>query len=173
MEPFRYVFALDDEGETMTLAAALARFAAPGSELHLVGPLAAGKTAFARGFVRALGHHGTVKSPTFTIVETYADLPGRGAACGPLSVHHFDLYRLADEEELDFLGFEDYRQPDAILLIEWPSRAPGRLAPSIRVELAVAGPEARRAVVSLVDAESRERAAEFEKLVYGIKRIAQ
>lgn len=166
-------FDLADEAQTTALAAALATIAAPGSEIHLVGPLAAGKTAFARGFLRALGHHGTVKSPTFTIVESYTDLPGDAAAHGPLSVHHFDLYRLADEEELDYLGFDDYRQPDAILLIEWPSRAPGRLAPSIRVELEIAGPEARRAVVSLLAAESRERAAEFGKLVRGIKRIAQ
>lgn len=166
-------FDLADETQTTALAAAVATIAARGSEIHLVGPLAAGKTAFARGFLRALGHHGTVKSPTFTIVETYADLPGGDAARGPLHVHHFDLYRLADEEELDYLGFEDYRQADAILLIEWPSRAPGRLAPSIRIELAIAGPEARRAVVSLLDVESRQRTAEFEKLVRGIKRIAR
>ena len=155
---------LADEVRTRALAAALAALARPGAEIHLTGPLAAGKTAFARGFLHALGHHGKVKSPTFTIVETY-ELARAGV---PLTVHHFDLYRLADEEELDHLGFDDYLRPDAILLIEWPSRAPGRLAPSITVDLAITGPESRLATVSLCAAESAAQATTFANLLNGI-----
>jgi len=157
----RFTVELPDEAHTLALAAVVADFAAPGDEIHLVGPLAAGKTAFARGFLRALGHQGKVKSPTFTLVESY-ELTRDGL---PLSVHHFDLYRLEDEEELDFVGFDDYHRPDAILLIEWPSRAPARLAPSLVVELAVTGPDSRRATLSLCTAETRARVNQFADLL--------
>lgn len=160
-----FTLALADEAQTCALAAAVAAIAVRGSEIHLVGPLAAGKTAFARGFLRALGHRGKVKSPTFTLVETYADLPGAPALAGPVTVHHFDLYRLADEEELDYVGFDDYPQAGAILLIEWPSRAPGRLAASIRVELEVTGLESRAATVTLGNDIPRARVQEFANLV--------
>lgn len=162
-----FTVALRDEAQTCALAAGLAALLPAGSELHLIGPLAAGKTAFARGFLRALGHSGTVKSPTFTIVETY-DLARDGQ---PLQVHHFDLYRLADEEELDYLGFDDYLRPDAILLIEWPSRAPGRLAPTITVELAITGPASRTATVTLDAARCQEQVTAFANLFSTINQI--
>ncbi|MCC7121908.1 MAG: tRNA (adenosine(37)-N6)-threonylcarbamoyltransferase complex ATPase subunit type 1 TsaE [Gammaproteobacteria bacterium] len=134
---------LPDETCTAALAALIAAALPAGSELHLVGPLGAGKTAFARGFLRALGHRGPVKSPTFTLVESY-DVTRDGVA---LTIHHFDLYRLADADELDFIGFDDYHRPDAVLLIEWPSRAPGRLAPALVVELEITGPTSRHATL--------------------------
>lgn len=160
---------LPDEAHTRALAALLARVVGPGSELHLDGPLAAGKTAFARGFLHALGHRGKVKSPTFTLVESYELVPD-GTSC---TVHHFDLYRLEDEEELDFIGFDDYRRPDAILLIEWPSRAASRLSPAVVVELAVTEPESRRATVRLLAPEVRARAVEFALLLNSINDLAQ
>lgn len=160
---------LPDEAHTLALAAVVAGCAAPGDEIHLVGPLAAGKTAFARGFLRALGHHGKVKSPTFTLVETY-ELAREGM---PLSVHHFDLYRLEDEEELDFIGFDDYHRPDAILLIEWPSRAPARLTPSLVIELAVTGPDSRRATLSPCTTGTRARVNQFADLLKSIKEVAR
>lgn len=160
---------LPDEAHTAALAAAVAALVRPGDEIHLVGPLAAGKTAFARGFLQALGHRGKVKSPTFTLVESYA-LTRDGA---PLTVHHFDLYRLADEEELDFIGFDDYRRPDAILLIEWPSRAPHRLAPDLIVALEITGPASRRATLQLCSADARARAVRLASLLKRIKEIAQ
>lgn len=160
-------FSLDlaDEAQTRALAAAVAVIARPGMEIHLIGDLAAGKTAFARGFLQALGHHGAVKSPTFTLVESYDLAPGGQ----PLAVHHFDLYRLTDPEELHYLGFEDYRRPDAIALIEWPSRGAGLLLPSITVELTITGLESRRARVELQAADACARAAEFRNLVMKIK----
>lgn len=110
---------LPDEAATARLAETVARFAHPGWVVFLEGELAAGKTFFARAFLRALGHAGAVKSPTFTVVETY-DTPA-----GP--VHHFDLYRINDPDELHYLGFDDTLAAEAICLIEWPSRARGVL----------------------------------------------
>jgi len=89
--------------------------------VYLTGDLGAGKTTFARGFLRALGVAGAVRSPTFTLLEVYTP--------GDLIVLHVDLYRLRDPVELESLGLRDWARPGCLWLIEWPERGANRLPP--------------------------------------------
>ncbi len=123
---------LANEKETGALAARLAAVTRPGDFIALAGELGAGKTAFARAFIRALASNGAeapeeVPSPTFTIIQTY-DL-------GALSVHHVDLYRLEAPEEALELGLDEARG-NGLILMEWPERM-GRYLPGDRLEVAI------------------------------------
>jgi tRNA threonylcarbamoyladenosine biosynthesis protein TsaE len=101
------------------------------------GPLGAGKTTLVRGMLRGLGHADAVKSPTFTLVEPYI--------FGNLHFYHFDLYRLNDPGELEFLGMRDYLDGKGVCVVEWAERAQGVL-PSSDVDIMIEPTETGRMV---------------------------
>lgn len=136
---------LDSEAETVNLGRALAAVLELDSSnndqktgvVYLSGTLGAGKTTLSRGVLLACGYKGSVKSPTYTLVEPYE--------LTDVSVFHFDLYRLGDPEELEYMGIRDYFEAPAagrsqICLIEWPERGQGVLPePQLRIELHAEG----------------------------------
>lgn len=112
---------LDDESDTKKIASLFAKLSLAGS-VWLSGDLGAGKTTFVRYFLQSLGYIGAVKSPTFTLVESY-ELSDHIFNNHLTHIYHADLYRLNDPEELDFIGFFDYFSLNSLVLIEWASRA--------------------------------------------------
>jgi len=122
---------LADEAATLAFGAQLARELTPGLTLYLEGDLGAGKTTLVRGMLRSLGYNGRVKSPTYTLAETYS-LPA-------FELYHYDLYRLHDPREWLDAGFRDVIGDQAVSLIEWPEKAAGWLpAPDVIIRLAIA-----------------------------------
>lgn len=121
---------LADEAATLAFGAQLARGLAPGMTVYLEGDLGAGKTTLVRGMLRALGYQGRVRSPTYTLAETY-DLSG-------FELYHYDLYRMHDPREWLDAGFRDASDGHVVSLIEWPDRAIGWLpAPDVVVRLEI------------------------------------
>ena len=111
---------LPTEAATQQLGARLAPGLSAPRLLYMRGPLGAGKTTLVRGLLRGLGYDGPVKSPTFTLVEPYG--------FSAFTLYHFDLYRLNDPQELEFLGWRDYLEGNSVCVVEWPERG-GALLP--------------------------------------------
>jgi tRNA threonylcarbamoyladenosine biosynthesis protein TsaE len=143
-EPLELSWTLGDEAATRAaggaFAHALAANAGSGAFLTLAGELGAGKTTFVRGLLAALGVPGPIRSPTYTLLESY----GAGAR----TVHHLDWYRLAGDDELESLGFRDLLADDWIVA-EWPERAPDAArAADVQIRLEYAADGGRRLVAA-------------------------
>ena len=111
---YSFNLTLNNEQDTQNLAQILAQHFTTGV-VYLIGDLGAGKTTLTRHYLQHLGHQGSVKSPTYTLVEPY-QVQGR-------DIFHFDLYRLNDPYELELMGIRDYLEtPNALFLFEWPSK---------------------------------------------------
>ena len=121
-----------DEAQLVEVAQAFASTIGQGGVIFLDGDLGVGKTTFARALIAALGVGERIKSPTYSLVESYQ--------AGELRVHHLDLYRIADADELEWLGLADLLQGDSLMLVEWPQRALAALpAPDLVLQLQHAG----------------------------------
>jgi len=137
---------LADETETVAFGKCLGlalRDYAPNAKQALVvfleGDLGAGKTTSTRGLLQAFGHSGPVKSPTYTLVEPYEFDSAR--------VYHFDLYRLGDPEELEYMGIRDYFTAQSVCVVEWPSRGMGVLPEAdLRLKVTTEAPGRRASV---------------------------
>jgi len=137
---------IHNEEEMLRLGARLAHIIRPPMLVYLYGPLGAGKTTLVRGILQGLNHTGSVKSPTYTIVEPYK--------LADFTLYHFDLYRLNDPAELEALGFRDYLSGDSLCLLEWPERGQGWLPPAdvnISIDYRSSDPSTRRLKVEGLD----------------------
>ncbi len=129
---------LSDSEAMEAFGARLAACTAGGEAIYLHGDLGAGKTTLVRGFMRALGYTGAVKSPTYTLVEPYE--------LGTRRAYHFDLYRLGEPEELEYMGIRDYLDGESVLLVEWPQRGEG-IMPVADLDISIEYAEGGRKLV--------------------------
>jgi len=111
---------LADEAATLHFGEVLAKAIQPNLTIYLHGDLGAGKTTLVRGLLQALGYKGKVKSPTYTLVESYEV---EYNVVSRLTIYHFDLYRFNDDEEWESAGFRDYFNAQSVCIIEWPEKA--------------------------------------------------
>lgn len=126
MQPIR--IRIENEAAMLSLGHKLGETAPKNLTIYLTGELGAGKTTLTRGFLRGMGYTGAVKSPTYTLVESYE--------VNRKLVYHFDLYRIVDPEELSFIGIEEYFSTPAIRLLEWPEKGNGWInSPDLSIDI--------------------------------------
>ncbi len=141
----------------MALGAALARCLEPGLVVTLEGDLGAGKTTLTRAALRALDFHGSVKSPTYTLIEPYT--------VSRLDLYHFDFYRFTDPDEYLDAGLDEYFGGQGVCIVEWPDKAAPHLpAPDLRILLRIDG-SGRRAQVIGLGARGQECANKIREIV--------
>lgn len=145
MQQMRGEFLSHSASETREYARRFASGLGPGQTVCLVGTLGAGKTEFMRGIAEVFGCEEQLSSPTFSLMNIYeGELRGR-----PLELHHFDLYRLESEKELDAAGFDDYLSGPFLSVVEWGERfASLNRRYTCRVELLITGDDQRKIVIS-------------------------
>ena len=142
----------------LTLGGHLADLLKGSGAVFISGDFGAGKTTLCRGMLHAMGHIGTVKSPTFTLVEPY-EIQG-------IEVSHFDLYRLSDRGELDYIGIDEYFAREGVCLVEWPEKAGGQLPQhDLEISIDVSG-EKRNISIQAMSADG-ERICESLAQIYG------
>ena len=140
---------IENEQAMLDFGKQLASTLDAGMLIFLVGDLGAGKTTLVRGVLRGLDHQGPVKSPTYNIVESYT--------LAKKNIYHFDLYRLNDPEELEYMGIRDYLGLDSICFVEWPDKGAGVLPQAdIVIEILIQGE--RRQIISKAKSEILENA---------------
>ena len=145
---------LADEAATMALGARLAAALRPGMVVYLQGDLGAGKTTLVRGVLRALGYEGRVKSPTYTLVESYV--------LSKYTLQHYDLYRMIDPREWLDAGFRDDCNISTLCLVEWPEKAAGLLPPAdVRVKLSISV-EGRKVSIHAESAKGKQSMEELK-----------
>ena len=147
-----------DEEAMLALGSHLSQLLKGSGAVFIRGQLGAGKTTLCRGLLRAMGHSAAVKSPTFTMVEPYE--------IGASIVFHFDLYRLSDPGELDYIGIDEYFAGGGLCLVEWPEKAVGCLPQhDLEIFIDVSG-EKRNISVEAMSADG-ETICEALTLIYG------
>ncbi|WP_417598155.1 tRNA (adenosine(37)-N6)-threonylcarbamoyltransferase complex ATPase subunit type 1 TsaE [Oceanospirillum sp.] len=148
---------LPNEQAQVMFGEKLGRACAGSGVLFLQGTLGMGKTTMTRGILAAYGHQGAVKSPTYTLVEPYETEMAQ--------VYHFDLYRLADPEELEYMGIRDYFDEQALCVIEWPDKGEGILpVPDIELTLTKEG-DGRAAALKAYTAKGAEILAQLRTML--------
>ena len=142
----RPVRQIADEAAMQSLGRELAELLPAGTLVSLSGELGAGKSVLVRAIIHTLGYTGRVKSPTYTLIETY-EAPGPSGKI--IHIAHLDLYRLEDPAELDYLGFDDVLKDHELVLIEWPEKGGERVPRSdLQVSITYAAENGREVVFS-------------------------
>ncbi len=132
-------FITNSPEETEAIGQRLAAILTPGTVIAYRGDLGAGKTAFTRGLARGLGYTGPVTSPTYTVVNEYLS--------GKMPLFHFDMYRLANEDDLFDIGWEDYLDRGGVCAVEWSERVAGAMEAPVWVTVEKLGGDSRRITV--------------------------